>query len=63
MGPLQVPSLLGVGARLPLMHDGCASTLEERFSNTACGGGDKHGTTSKLDAEQLAALVAYLRSL
>ncbi|MCB9738972.1 MAG: c-type cytochrome [Deltaproteobacteria bacterium] len=63
MGPLQVPSLLGVGARLPLMHDGCASTLKERFSNTACGGGDKHGTTSKLDAEQVAALVAYLASL
>ena len=44
----KVPSLLGVGARAPFMHDGCAATLEDRFG--ACGGGDRHGNTSQLSA-------------
>jgi hypothetical protein len=60
-GTFKVPSLLGVGARPPFMHDGCAATLADRFG--ACGGGDLHGHTSQLTAEQVADLVAYLDSL
>jgi mono/diheme cytochrome c family protein len=60
-GTFKVPSLLGVGARPPFMHDGCATTLADRFG--ACGGGDKHGHTSQLTAAQVADLVAYLDSL
>jgi hypothetical protein len=60
-GAFKVPSLLGLGARAPFMHDGCAATLADRFG--ACGGGDLHGRTSQLDATQLADLVAYLASL
>lgn len=59
-GEFQVPSLLGVGARAPFMHDGCAATLRDRFG--PCGG-DRHGTTSHLSAEQLDDLVAYLETL
>ena len=58
---LQVPSLLGVGARGPWMHDGCASTLKERF-DPACGG-DAHGDTSRLDEEEIDSLVRFLASL
>ncbi len=57
----KVPSLLGVAARAPFMHDGCAATLRDRFG--ACGGGDLHGKTSQLTAAQLDDLVAYLESL
>ncbi|GAB4198667.1 MAG: hypothetical protein OHK0013_08080 [Sandaracinaceae bacterium] len=61
-GPLQVPSLVGVSFRLPVMHDGCARTLTERF-DPACGGGDRHGRTSQLSPEQVSDLVAYLETL
>jgi hypothetical protein len=61
--PMQVPSLRGVGWRAPFMHDGCAGTLAARFMTTACGGGDRHGVTSKLTAAQLADLTAYLQTL
>jgi hypothetical protein len=60
-GTFKVPSLLGVGARPPFMHDGCATTLADRFGT--CGGGDKHGHTSQLTAAQITDLVAYLDSL
>jgi len=60
-GKLKVPSLVGVGARAPFMHDGCAATLSDRFG--ACGGGDAHGQTSQLTPAQLADLTAYLESL
>lgn len=60
-GTFKVPSLLGVGARPPFLHDGCAATLVDRFG--ACGGGDKHGHTSQLSQAQLADLVSYLESL
>jgi hypothetical protein len=60
---LQVPALKGVRFRTPLMHDGCAATLSERFTNAACGGGDKHGTTSQLSAAQVGDLTAYLETL
>jgi hypothetical protein len=58
-GAFQAPSLVGVGARLPLMHDGCADTLRERF-DPACGG-DAHGPA--LSDEEVDALVAYLETL
>ncbi|HMI90334.1 MAG TPA: c-type cytochrome, partial [Polyangiales bacterium] len=59
---LQVPSLVGVAYRRPLMHDGCASDLRARFE-TDCGGGDSHGKTSQLNESQLGDLIAYLETL
>lgn len=58
----QVPSLVGLGMRAPYMHDGCASSIEDRF-DPVCGGGDRHGKTSHLTSEELADLATYLRSL
>ncbi len=58
---LQVPSLVGVSYRLPVMHDGCADTLRERF-DPDCGG-DRHGRTSHLAESQIGDLVSYLESL
>ena len=49
-GTFVAPTLVGVGSRAPLMHDGCAATLDDRFTNTECGGGDAHGKTSQLSA-------------
>ena len=60
-GKFQVPSLVGIGTRGPYMHDGCAPTLKDRFG--PCGGGDKHGVTSKLSPGQVDDLVAYLNTL
>ncbi len=50
-GLFQVPSLVGISTRGPFMHDGCAPTLKDRFG--ACGGGDKHGVTSKLKPAEM----------
>lgn len=60
-GPFSTPTLLGVGLRQPLFHDGCAPSLDARFG--ACGGGDQHGKTSQLTAAQLQDLLTYLKSL
>ena len=60
-GKFKVPSLLGIGARAPFMHSGCAATLRDRFG--ACGGGDKHGLTSTLTQTQVNDLLAFLESL
>jgi cytochrome c peroxidase len=59
---LQVPSLHGVSFRTPLMHNGCAATLADRFNST-CGGGDQHGHTSQLSPTQIGDLTEYLRTL
>ncbi|WP_437928640.1 c-type cytochrome [Sorangium sp. So ce291] len=59
--PFQVPSLRGLAARAPYMHDGCAATLHDRFG--PCGGGDQHGVTSALTPAQIDDLVAYLETL
>jgi mono/diheme cytochrome c family protein len=59
---LQVPTLKGIAFRAPYMHDGCAPTLKDRFGGK-CGGGDRHGVTSKLTAAELDDLVAYLETL
>jgi hypothetical protein len=61
-GLFKVPSLRGVAARAPYLHDGCAPTLLDRLTG-ACGGGDQHGHTSQLAPDQLADLVVYLESL
>ncbi|MBN8609195.1 MAG: cytochrome-c peroxidase [Deltaproteobacteria bacterium] len=60
-GTFQVPSLVGVSYRLPVMHDGCAETLRQRF-DPSCGG-DRHGRTSHLNEGQLGDLVTYLQTL
>jgi mono/diheme cytochrome c family protein len=60
-GKFQVPSLLGLRARAPYLHDGCATTIEERFDD-ACGG-TSHGHPSELSAAELADLVSYLSRL
>lgn len=57
----QVPSLIGVGARAPFLHDGCAATLTDRFGS--CGGGAKHGNTSGLSTGDIGDLVTYLQTL
>lgn len=58
---LQVPSLVGVGYRAPLMHTGCATTLEARF-DPICGG-SKHGAVAQLTTTQVSDLVSYLKTL
>jgi hypothetical protein len=58
---LQVPSLIGVAYRSPLMHDGCAADLWARFEPNC--GGRSHGTTSELTLDQLSALIAYMEAL
>jgi mono/diheme cytochrome c family protein len=60
-GPFSTPTLLGVGLRRPLFHDGCAPAIDARFG--ICGGGDQHGTTSGLSEEERQDLLAYLKSL
>lgn len=60
-GVFVTPSLVGVGYREPLMHDGCASDLLDRFG--PCGGGDRHGKVSHLTDAELADLVAYMKTL
>jgi len=60
-GTFQVPSLIGVAYHQPYIHDGCATTLRERF-DPACGGAT-HGKYQSLNEGDLADLVAYLESL
>lgn len=59
----QVPTLRSIAWRAPYMHNGCAPTLRDRFTNPACGGGDQHGITSHLSSTQIDDLVAYLETL
>ena len=60
-GMFQVPSLVGIGYRAPLMHTGCAATLEARF-DPSCGG-SKHGNVEQLSSAEVDDMVAYLRTL
>ncbi len=60
-GKFQVPSLVGVWARDPFLHDGRAPTLRDRFGPGA--GGDRHGVTSHLSEDEIGNLVAYLETL
>lgn len=59
----QTPSLIGVAYRGPFLHDGCAGTMRERFTNEACGGGERHGKTSQLTDAQIEDLIAYMETL
>jgi len=62
-GAFQVPSLVGIGSRGPFMHNGCAKTLADRFSDTACGGGSKHGNVAGFSSNELSDLITYLQSI
>jgi mono/diheme cytochrome c family protein len=59
-GAFQVPPLVGVGWRTPLLHDGCATTLTDRFVSCATSA---HGSTSNLSTANISDLVAYLETL
>jgi hypothetical protein len=59
-GKFVTPSLLGVGLRSPIFHDGCAPSIAKRFG--PCGG-TQHGKTSLLAANEQADLIEFLRSL
>lgn len=56
---VQTPPLVGVSARTPLLHDGCALTVRDRFR---CGG-DHHGDTGAMSETQIDALVDFLGTL
>jgi hypothetical protein len=60
--PMQVPSLIDVIDRAPYMHDGCAATLMDRFTNPSCGGSN-HGNVSSLSGTDLNNISVYLESL
>jgi hypothetical protein len=59
-GAFQVPPLVGVGWRAPLMHNGCAATFADRFGKCATNG---HGSLQGLSAADISDLTAYLDSL
>ena len=54
------PTLLGVWATAPYLHDGSASTLHDVLARNE---NDEHGVTSQLAADEIDDLVAYLLSL
>lgn len=58
---LDTPTLLEVWRTAPYLHDGRAETLESLF--TEHNNDDLHGLTSALEAEELADLIAFVRSL
>jgi cytochrome c553 len=58
--PFQVPPLIGVGWRAPFLHDGCATTLADRFGRCATAG---HGVISSLSTQNIGDLVNYLETL
>jgi cytochrome c peroxidase len=61
-GEFKTPPLVGLAARGPWMHDGCAKTLRQRFTDTACVG-TLHGNPEVLSPWELTDLLAYLESL
>ena len=58
---MQVPSLVGVARRGPWMHDGCAKTIRQRFTDPTCGG-TTHGEVAKLMPDELDDLVGWLET-
>jgi DNA-binding beta-propeller fold protein YncE/mono/diheme cytochrome c family protein len=56
----QVPPLVGVGWRTPLLHDGCADTIADRFGKCATA---QHGSIGSLSPEDVSDLIAFLESL
>lgn len=61
-GTFQVPTLRGVGARAPFIHDGCAATLHDRLTDPACSG-VTHGKLDLLSSGELGDLEVFLESL
>ena len=59
-GSFQVPPLVGVGWRTPLLHNGCAATIADRFGMCST---QQHGSIASLSAEDLQNLEAYLETL
>jgi YVTN family beta-propeller protein len=55
------PTLVEVWRTAPYLHDGRARTLGEVLMD--CNEGDRHGTTSRLTAQELQDLAAYVLSL
>jgi cytochrome c peroxidase len=55
------PSLRGIYATAPYLHDGSADTLKNVL--LAKNARDRHGVTSHLSAQEVADLIAFLRSL
>lgn len=61
LGPaFDTPTLIGVYRMGPYLHDGRAKTLKEVITKNP---GDKHGKTSHLKPNDVADLVAFLKSL
>ncbi len=60
-GWYRVPSLRGVGSKAPYMHDGSIDSLEDLLDPDR--GGDAHRFADGLPADDLDALLAFLRSL
>ena len=58
---LDTPTVKGVWATPPYLHDGSAATLMDVI--TTRNGADRHGRTSHLTREERLQLVAYLRQL
>ena len=59
-GRFQVPPLVGVGWRTPLLHDGCAASFGERLGACATA---QHGSIGTLSTQDLSDLTAYLETL
>jgi YVTN family beta-propeller protein len=59
-GQFVTPSLLGVGLRTALFHDGCAKSVADRFGPCA---GTEHGKPELLSDGERADLITFLRSL
>ncbi|HEY4179041.1 MAG TPA: c-type cytochrome [Kofleriaceae bacterium] len=60
-GKYRVPTLLGVAAGAPYLHDGSVRSLDELLSPTRTIRGHRAGTN--LDADDRAALIAHLQTL
>lgn len=57
---VNTPTLVGIAATAPYLHDGSAATLEELLEMVRNG---EMGDTSMLSADEMKDLAAYLRSL
>jgi hypothetical protein len=51
---------VGVGWRTPLMHDGCAATIADRFGSCSTS---THGDLTSLSPGDISDLSAYLETL
>jgi hypothetical protein len=60
-GSFETPSLLGVGGRSQLLHDGCAATLRDVLG--ACGGDESHRVLDNLTLQQVNDLITFLATL